>query len=132
MGHHLFVAAALCLGLMQPVQFGLSRSGPAVYRLDGYLDRAPEGTTVYYRTVIGYGARSRTFRITEYFRQGDGDPFVMFRNLGMFTPDFILLGRDAPLEALIKAREGARVRGTFLYRRGLHTLEVDTNSLTID
>jgi hypothetical protein len=103
----------------------------AVYQLDGYLDQAPEGQTVMYQAVIGVGSQNRNFLITNYTLQGDGNPFDLFRNLGMFNPDFILLGPKAELQSLITAKPGTRVSGRFLFRRGMHNLEVDPYSLKL-
>lgn len=117
---------------LRQVGFDIQSRAPAVYRLEGYLDEAPAGTTVYFRTVIGFGPQLRTYLITRYSRQGDGDPFIMFHNLGMFDPDFILLGPEDAIDAVIKARPGSRMSGTFVYRYGMHVLEVDAHSIKIE
>lgn len=126
------IAVAVVATPLQPIEFGIQSRAPAVYRLEGYLDQAPPGETVYFSTVIGFGTQLRTYLITKYSRQGDGDAFVMFRNLGMFRPDFILLGPKQATAALIGAKPGSRVSGTFVYRFGMHVLEVDAHSLKIE
>jgi len=117
---------------LEQVDLGIQSRAPAVYRLVGYLDSSPPGETVYFRTVIGFGPRLRTYLITRYSRQGDGDPFILFRDLGMFRPDFILLGPKKTVAALIGAESGSRVTGTFVYRVGTHVLEVDAHSIKIE
>jgi hypothetical protein len=128
----LLLAAALGFSPAQRVGFDLPGEAPAVFQLDGYLDVAPEGQTVYFKVVLGFGAVDRTYLITRYARMGDGDPFILWRNLGMFHPDFILLGPVNPLEQLLAAKPGSRVSGKFLYRRGMHVLEPDVRSLEIE
>jgi hypothetical protein len=103
----------------------------AVYTLDGYLDQAPAGQTVMYHAVIGFGPKNRNYLVTDYTLQGEGNPFEIFRNLGMFQPDFILLGPKEDLQKLIDAKPGSRVSGRFLYMRGMHNLQVDPYSLKI-
>lgn len=126
------VAVAIVTAPVQQVGFGIQSRAPAVYHLEGYLDEAPAGETVYFKTVIGFGTQLRTYLITKYSRQGDGDPFIMFHNLGMFVPDFILLGPKPATEALINAKAGSRVSATFVYRYGMHVLEVDAHSVKIE
>ena len=129
----LVFAALVTAGPLQPAGFGPPGSrGPAVYRLEGYLDKAPAGQTVYYSVVLGFGPQERTYLITKYARQGDGDPFLMFRNLGMFKPDFIFIGEAKPIEALLTAEPGSRVSGRFYYRAGMHVLEMDPQALEIE
>jgi hypothetical protein len=116
---------------VRQIGFGSSATEPAVYELEGYLDAAPPESNVYFTVVLGHGERERTFRITKYRRRGDADPFVLFDNLGLFQPDFILLGPSEPIDAVMSAPAGTRVSGTFVYRRGLHVLEVDPRSLKL-
>jgi len=128
----LLVAAFLTASPLQPIQFAAPARGPVVYRLEGYLDHAPEGAVVYFKTIIGFGSQERVYLITKYARQGDGNAFLMFRNLGMFRPDFILIGPKAPIESLMNATAGSRVTGTFYYRQGMHVLELDPHQLRIE
>jgi hypothetical protein len=128
----LFLAALVGAGSVQQIGVGPGGRAPIVYRLEGYLEEAPEGMTIDFRTIVGFGAKERAYLITSYQRQGNGNPFDLFRNLGMFRPDFILMGPKKPLEALIGAKAGSRVSGTFYYRRGMRVLEVDPHSLKIE
>lgn len=128
----LILAGVLGLAQVQQAGFDLPSLEPAIYSLDGYLGKAPEGQTVQYKTVIGFGPSDRTYLITKYTLEGPGDPFALFRNLGMFKPDFILLGPEKELKRIIDAKEGSRVRARFVYRRGMHTLELDPRSLQVD
>lgn len=117
---------------VHPAGFGRGGRAPSVYRLEGYLDEAPEGATIYFRPIIGFGKEQRTYLITSYQRQGDGNPFDLFRNLGLYKPDFILLGPKKALSELMSAKRGSKVSGTFYYRRSTHVLEVDQHVLKIE
>jgi hypothetical protein len=129
---HLLVAVVLGVSPLQPIGFGLQGQDPVIYDLEGYLDDAPAAKTVYFTVILGHGKRERTFQITKYQRRGDGDPFVMFDNLGMFRPDFVLLGPGKPIEGLMNAKPGSHVTGSFQFRRGMHVLEVDSRSLKVE
>jgi hypothetical protein len=123
--------ALLGAAQVQPVGFDLPSSAPAVYELEGYLDKAPDGEKVEQTVILGYGSKTRPYLVTKSRIQGDGDPGALYQNLGMFKPDFILVGADKALQELVDAKPGARVSGTFYFYRGMHNLEVDPKSLKV-
>lgn len=97
---------------------------PPLYDIEGYLDRAPEGTLVLEEVEIGKDDRRRTLLVTFYSRPGRGrDRSGLFRDLGLFDPDFHLQGRPADVAEILNAPAGSFLNGTFKHsRRGVHTL----------
>lgn len=127
----LIVMALLGAADVRPVGFDLPSLAPAVYELEGYLDEAPKDAKVLQTVVLGYGPKDRTYLVTKSQIQGDGDPDALYRNLGMFKPDFILVGPDDLMEKIIGAKKGASLKGMFYYRRGMHNLEVDPKTVEV-
>jgi len=120
------------LGFAQPGGFDSPSLAPAVYRIDGYIDQAPEGETIQYRMTIGNGPKSRLYLITKSVIEGGGDPFTLYRNLGVQKPDYILVGPKDVVDSVMNAKAGAKMSGAFYYRRGQNNLEVDPRSLKIE
>jgi hypothetical protein len=106
--------------------------GPALYRIEAYLDEAPEGVVVANRASVGAGEKSRALLITSYRRIDTGDPWILARDIGAFKPDFILQGPRAQVARILDAPPRSRVSGTFRHVRGLHTLIIDPHDLTLE
>jgi hypothetical protein len=114
-------------GLVVPIR-------PVIYRIEGYLDRAPEGTQVLERVHLGGpSGQQRAFLMTSYRRSGNhGDPWTLVRDLGAYHPDFILQGPPKTIAQILDAPAGAHIQGTFQYLAGTHSLLVNPYDLKID
>ena len=106
---------------------------PILYMIDGYLDSAPTGTQAQERVTIGWAGHSRVFLLTSYTRSGyHGDPWLLINNLGAYHPDFLLIGTEPVVAAILEAAPGSRVRGKFQYLPGIHSLVIDPYQLTVE
>jgi hypothetical protein len=86
---------------------------PPIYRIQGYLDRAPEGTTVIDRVQIAATDKpARWLLVTVYRSPGD---VLLDRYLSreMISP-YVVRGKGEDVARLIGAPAGTQIEGTFL------------------
>lgn len=104
---------------------------PAVYRIHGYLDRAPDPRQILESAQIGIGPRARTLLIASYQRMDSGDPWLLVHDIGAFRPDFLLRGRWADVARVLDAPPGSRVSGTFRFILGSRSLVINSGDLRV-
>ena len=89
------------------------RTEPPIYMIQGYLDRAPEGTTVVDRFQIATtGKPARWLLVTVYRSPGD---VLLDRYLSreMMSP-YLVMGKSDQVARLIGAPTGTEIKGTFV------------------
>lgn len=86
-------------------------SGPSLYIVEGYLDRAPRGTKVADRIDVAAHGRRRTLLVTSYGTPGEIS-LDLYLSRSMAEP-FSLRGTDEEVSGVIDAPPGTKIRGTF-------------------
>lgn len=85
---------------------------PKMYRIDGYLDRLPEGIPSLDEIGVSVRGHTRRFLVTEYGTPGETSlDMHLSRNMAR---NYGLTGRPEIVARLIEAPEGAQVRGLFI------------------
>ena len=105
---------------------------PAVYRVAGYLDRAPAGTPVLARVWIGAGGRVRLLLVERLRRSDDAPPWSLLEDVGAFDPDFLLRGRRQTVRAVLDAPPGTRLTLKATHVAGSRTLSLDSGTLRLE
>jgi hypothetical protein len=86
---------------------------PPIYTIQGYLDRAPAGTTVIDRIqVAATGRPPRWLLVTVYRSPGDLPP-SRYLSRELMSP-YLVSGKNEDVARLIGAPEGTEIKGTFV------------------
>ena len=93
--------------------FSFTLDSPRLYRIEGYLDRAPEGEAVIDRVAIAApGERSHELLVTRY-RIAGGVLLGHYLSRELISP-YRVIGNQANVSRLLGAPKGAAVKGTFV------------------
>lgn len=86
---------------------------PPVYRIEGYLDRAPQAAEVVDRVeIFGDGKRKRWLLVTTYRAPG---AISLDRYLSWpLAHTYVVNGKRADVDRLFGAASGAPIKGTFV------------------
>jgi hypothetical protein len=97
---------------------------PPVYRIEGFIDRAPKGTKVIDRIQIAArNEPTRTLLVTVYQIPGDA-ALDRYLSREMMAP-YQLMGNRDDVSHLLRAPAGTAVQGTFVvYTQGSPALRV--------
>ena len=86
---------------------------PSMYVIEGFLDRAPQGTKIADRIdLVHSGYARRTLLVTSYGTPGE-TPLDLYLSRSM-SSTYSLNGVDADVERVMKAPGGTKVEGTFV------------------
>ena len=109
------VAAALLVADRSPASaFSLwpeDLHQPSLYVIEGYLDRAPQGTKIQDRIDISAQGRQHTLLVTRYGTPGETG-LDRYLSRVMARP-FVIRGASEQVERLMDAPPGTKVAGTF-------------------
>jgi hypothetical protein len=96
---------------------------PALYVIEGYLDRAPEQAEIRDRIEIVARGRRHSLLVTRYGTPGE---MGLDRYLSrVMTQPFTIEGTSEDVDRLDAAPNGARIAGTFaLYTQGVPRLRI--------
>jgi hypothetical protein len=129
--HGLLRSAITVVGLLiasRPVSFAISPGmnnlqTPALYVIEGYLDRAPEQAEIRDRIEIVVQGRRHSLLVTRYGTPGE---IGLDRYLSrVMTQPFAIEGTSEEVDRLGAAPSGARIAGTFAaYTQGPPRLRI--------
>ncbi len=122
-------AAVAIVTALLPGAVAHARTGPRLLtlRLDGYVGDPPQGRREQADLRIRAGEKDLRFQVTgATVLSGDMLPSAIFSRVRPYRPNFILRGKQEPIERVANAAPGDRLRILGAWRPGTRELQVSS------